>query len=53
MTFLRVGVIFAFFSNEQTFRSLENFQESINEVAGTGVNYVKDTVRVSHGSYAL
>lgn len=41
---LLVGVIFAFFSNEQTFRSLENFQESINEVAGTGVNYVNDTI---------
>ena len=49
-TFHRVGVVFAFFSNEQTFHSLENFQESINEVADTGVNYVNDTVRVSRNS---
>ena len=47
LIFHRVGVIFAFFSNEQTFRSLENFQESINDVADTGVNYVNDTIRVS------
>ena len=50
ITFHRVGVVFAFFSNEQTFRSLEDFQGSINEVADTGVNYVNDTVRVSHNS---
>jgi ribose/xylose/arabinose/galactoside ABC-type transport system permease subunit len=50
MIFHRVGVVFAFFSNEQTFRSLENFQESVNEVADTGVNYINDTIRVSHNS---
>ena len=44
---LSVGVVFAFFSNEQTFRSLDNFQNSINTVADTGVNFINDTIIVS------
>ena len=41
----------AFFSNEQTFRSFDNFQTSINDVANTGVNYINDTIIVSHSSF--
>ena len=42
-----IGVVFAFFSNEQTFRSLDNFQDSINTVADTGVDFINDTITVS------
>ena len=34
----------AFFSNEQTFKSVENLRVTLNNVAGDAVNYLSDTV---------
>ena len=46
-----VGVILAFFSNEQSYRSLDDFQASLHTVTGTGADFVSHTITVS--SYAL
>ena len=42
-----VGVVLAFFSNEQTYNSLDDAQTTINAVADVGVNYINDTLNVS------
>ena len=48
-----VGVILAFFSNEQTYRSLDNLQESVNNVTGTGANFISNTLTVSFDLYGV
>ena len=42
-----VAVVLSFFSNEQTYRSLENFQTSLNNVAAIASDYADDTLDVS------
>ena len=41
---LVVAVVLSFFSNEQTYRSLENFQTSLNNVAVIASDYAGDTL---------
>jgi len=41
-----VGVVLAFFSNEQTYNSLDDAQVTINSVADVGVDYINDTLNV-------
>lgn len=40
----RAAVVLAFFSNEQTFQSVENLQVTLNNAAGDAVDYLTDTV---------
>ena len=46
-TLYSIGVVLAFVSNEQAYRSLDNFQESINTVTSTGAKFVNHTITVS------
>lgn len=39
-------MVLAFFSNQQTYDSVENAQEALNTVLDNGVNYVTDTIAV-------
>lgn len=40
------GVVLAFFSNQQTFDSVENTQTTINRVVSVGTTYIDDTISV-------
>lgn len=46
-TLCSIGVILAFFSNEQIYRSLDNSQDSIHTLTGPGANFINDTLTVS------
>ena len=41
------AVVLAFFSNQQTFESVGNAQDTINSVVDNAVRYVNDTMDVS------
>ncbi len=43
-----VGVVLAFFSNQQTYESVNNAQTTINSVFENGVDYVHDTIDVRY-----
>ena len=44
----RAAVVLAFFSNEQTFQSVENLRDTLNSVTGNAVNYLTDTVEEAY-----
>ena len=45
-SFLRVGVILAFFSNEKSFDSLENFQSALLVAADDAIEYTENGLEV-------
>ena len=43
----RIGGVFAFLTNEQSYKSLEATQTTINAVVDTGIDYATNTLSVS------
>ena len=46
MSFNRAGVVLAFFSNQQIFNSVNEFQETIGDTFTLAENFVNDSVLV-------
>lgn len=46
-----VGVVLSFYSNEQSFDTIESLQDTVEEIIDTGVDYMNDFLSVSHVTF--